>query len=133
MPLLAASEGVFFFVRLPFSGFGRWDPRASVALPAGEVFYLVALLRFNRPPPEGPPTEELLAQNQEVVDCCVANGYDFKMYLPHYRSRDQWEQHFGEQWPRFAERKACYDPLAILSPGQGIFPRAQGPLGEQDN
>ncbi|CAA6664669.1 unnamed protein product [Spirodela intermedia] len=89
----------------------RWDPRASVALPAGEVFYL------------GPPTEELLAQNQEVVDCCVVNGYDFKMYLPHYRSRDQWERHFGEH----------YDPLAILSPGQRIFRRGQGPLGEQDN
>lgn len=111
----------------------RWDPRASVALPDGEVFYLVALLRFNRPPPEGPSAEELVTQNQEVVDTCAAHGYDFRLYLPHHGRREQWRRHFGEQWPRFAGRKARYDPLGILSPGQRIFSRSQSPFPEEED
>ena len=103
-----------------------------MALPGGEVFYLVALLRSSRPPPEGPAVEELLALNQELIDICIAHNYDFKVYLPHYRSSDQWERHFGEKWARFTEMKAAYDPLAILSPGVKIFPRAPGSAGDKD-
>ncbi|XP_068660438.1 cytokinin dehydrogenase 7 [Aristolochia californica] len=106
----------------------KWDSRSSVAVPEEEIFYLVGLLRFTRPYPEGPPAEELVAQNQEVIDCCCANGFDFKLYLPHYRSEEQWKRHFGRQWQRFVERKARYDPMAILAPGQRIFSRAESPL-----
>uniref|UniRef100_A0A1D1ZM00 cytokinin dehydrogenase n=1 Tax=Anthurium amnicola TaxID=1678845 RepID=A0A1D1ZM00_9ARAE len=109
----------------------KWDPRASVALPAGEVFYLVALLRFNRPFPEGPAAEELLEQNREVVACCAARRYDFKLYVPHHRCQEEWRPHFGERWPRFVDRKAQYDPMAILSPGQRIFSRSPEPLAQQ--
>ncbi|XP_077236330.1 cytokinin oxidase 7 [Tasmannia lanceolata] len=101
----------------------KWDPRTSVVLPEGEIFYLVALLRFNRPYPEGPTVEELVAQNQEIIQCCATNSFDFKLYIPHYRSEEQWKRHFGKQWPRFVERKARYDPMAILAPGQRIFSR----------
>ncbi|XP_058108575.1 cytokinin dehydrogenase 7 isoform X2 [Magnolia sinica] len=106
----------------------KWDLRTSVVLPEGEIFYLIALLRFSRLSPEGPPLEEVLAQNHEIIQCCITNGFDFKLYLPHYRSEEQWKRHFGKQWPRFIERKALYDPMAILAPGQRIFSRTHKSL-----
>ncbi|XP_006660189.2 cytokinin dehydrogenase 11 [Oryza brachyantha] len=102
----------------------KWDPATSVALPEGEIFYLVALLRFCRPyPGGGPPVAELVAQNKAIIDACRSNGYDYKIYFPSYRAQSDWARHFGARWTRFVERKARYDPLAILSPGQNIFPR----------
>ncbi|KAJ0987606.1 hypothetical protein J5N97_005962 [Dioscorea zingiberensis] len=105
----------------------KWDPQMSVALPDTEVFYLVALLRFNRPYPAGPPVENLMAQNREILTRCKSNGYDFKLYLPHYKTEAEWAHHFGKDWARFVERKARFDPRAILSPGQLIFTRAHPP------
>ncbi|CAA3026334.1 cytokinin dehydrogenase 7 [Olea europaea subsp. europaea] len=101
----------------------KWDDRTSVVLPEGEIIYLVALLRFCLPYPKGLSVEEMVAQNHEIVQCCIENGFDFKKYLPHYNSREEWKQHFGNQWTRFQERKARFDPMAILAPGQKIFTR----------
>ncbi|KAF6139208.1 hypothetical protein GIB67_040355 [Kingdonia uniflora] len=106
----------------------KWDLRTSVVLPEGEIFYLVALLRFSLPYPKGPPLEDMIAQNQEILQCCMTNGIDFKLYLPHYRNGEQWETHFGKQWPRFVEMKAGFDPMAILAPGQRIFSRTRESL-----
>ncbi|CAO2206947.1 unnamed protein product [Urochloa humidicola] len=103
----------------------KWDPNTSVALPEaeGDIFYLVALLRFCRG--GGPAVDELVAQNGVILRACRANGYDHKAYFPSYRGESEWESHFGgARWRRFVERKARYDPLAILAPGQKIFPRA---------
>lgn len=101
----------------------KWDPNTSVALPEGEIFYLVALLRFCRA--GGPAVDELVAQNGAILRACRANGYDHKAYFPSYRGEAEWARHFGAaRWRRFVERKARYDPLAILAPGQKIFPRA---------
>uniref|UniRef100_A0A0D9X8N0 cytokinin dehydrogenase n=1 Tax=Leersia perrieri TaxID=77586 RepID=A0A0D9X8N0_9ORYZ len=103
----------------------KWDPATSVALPEGEIFYLVALLRFCRPYTlgGGPPVDELVAQNKSIIDACRSNGYDYKIYFPSYHAQPDWARHFGAKWSRFVERKARYDPLAILAPGQNIFPR----------
>ncbi|KAL0330644.1 UNVERIFIED_CONTAM: Cytokinin dehydrogenase 7 [Sesamum angustifolium] len=101
----------------------KWDSRKSVVLPEGEMFYLVALLRFCFPYPKGLSAEEMIVQNQEIVQSCIQNGFDFKLYLPHHTSREGWKRHFGNQWTRFQERKARFDPMAILAPGQKIFPR----------
>ncbi|KAI3454179.1 hypothetical protein Pfo_010842 [Paulownia fortunei] len=101
----------------------KWDNRKSIVLPEGDIFYLVALLRFCFPYPKGLSVEEMVAQNQEIVQSCTQNGFDFKLYLPHYNSMEGWKQHFGNQWTRFQERKASFDPMAILAPGQKIFPR----------
>ncbi|XP_022756378.1 cytokinin dehydrogenase 7-like [Durio zibethinus] len=98
----------------------KWDNRMSVALPEGEIFYLVALLRFV---PKGPLVEKSVAQNHEIVKWCIKEGLDFKLYLPHYQSKEDWKRHFGNQWTRFVERKASFDPMAILAPGQKIFTR----------
>ncbi|KAJ3695572.1 hypothetical protein LUZ60_000949 [Juncus effusus] len=102
----------------------KWDPRMSVALPKSEIFYLVALLRFPKPYPAGPPLEEILAQNRQIVEVCRSNGYDFKLYLPHYETEADWAEHFGDGWQRFVEMKAKYDPMAVLAPGQKIFSRS---------
>lgn len=106
---------------------GRWDPRTSVALPDSDVFFLVALLRFNQPYPIGPPVESLISQNREILKRCKSNGYDFKLYFPNYKTEPEWVRHFGQDWARFVDRKAMYDPRAILSPGQNIFSRARPP------
>ncbi|EOY30036.1 hypothetical protein QUC31_020474 [Theobroma cacao] len=98
----------------------KWDNRTSVALPGGEIFYIVALLRFV---PKGPSVEKLVAQNHEIVQWCIKQGLGFKLYLPHYQSNEDWKRHFGNQWTRFVERKARFDPMAILAPGQKIFKR----------
>ncbi|MBA0564604.1 hypothetical protein Golob_009534, partial [Gossypium lobatum] len=98
----------------------KWDDRTSVVLPEGEIFYIVALLRFV---PNGPSVEKSVAQNREIVNWCIKAGLDFKLYLPHYQSKEDWERHFGNRWSRFVERKASFDPMAILAPGQNIFRR----------
>ncbi|KAE8676110.1 hypothetical protein F3Y22_tig00111633pilonHSYRG00096 [Hibiscus syriacus] len=98
----------------------RWDDRTSVVLPEGEIFYIVALLRFV---PSGSSVEKLVAQNHETVKWCNKEGLDFKLYLPHYYSKEDWKRHFGNQWSRFVERKCSFDPMAILAPGHRIFKR----------
>ncbi|KAL0304584.1 UNVERIFIED_CONTAM: Cytokinin dehydrogenase 7 [Sesamum radiatum] len=60
----------------------KWDSRKSVALPEGDVIYLVALLRFSFPYPKGLSVEEMMAQNQHIVQTCATNAFDFKLYLP---------------------------------------------------
>lgn len=108
--------------------FIRWDDRTSVVIPEGEIFYIVALLRFVPPCAKRSSVEKMVAQNQEIVHWCVKNGIDFKLYLPHYKSREEWIRHFGNRWSRFVDRKAMFDPMAILSPGQKIFNRSPWPL-----
>ncbi|KAL9230484.1 hypothetical protein vseg_005827 [Gypsophila vaccaria] len=103
----------------------RWDTRTSVVIPDDDIFYLVALLRFTPPYPQGPPVAELVAQNDEIIRQCTKKGYDFKLYFPHYHTQEEWKQHFGNQWPRFVERKSKFDPMAILAPGQKIFSRTR--------
>ncbi|CAN4075951.1 unnamed protein product [Withania somnifera] len=102
----------------------KWDNRSSVTLPQSEVFYLVALLRFSHPNPKEFEIKQMVAQNQEIVQTCTNNGFDFKLYLPHYESTVEWKKHFGDQWERFVERKSQFDPKGILAPGQKIFTRS---------
>lgn len=90
----------------------------------GEIFYIVALLRFVPPCAKVSSVEKMVAQNQEIVHWCVKNGIDYKLYLPHYKSQEEWIRHFGNRWSRFVDRKAMFDPMAILSPGQKIFNRS---------
>ncbi|KAJ0031975.1 hypothetical protein Pint_13685 [Pistacia integerrima] len=101
----------------------KWDNRTSVMTPKEDVFYLVALLRFSPTGSNGAEVEKMVSQNRHIVDYCVQNGFDYKLYLPHYQTEEQWKEHFGGKWERFVERKACYDPMAILAPGQKIFER----------
>ncbi|KAJ9550660.1 LOW QUALITY PROTEIN: hypothetical protein OSB04_014705 [Centaurea solstitialis] len=103
----------------------KWDERTSVVLPEGDIFYIVALLRFTNPYQKSPTVNDLVLQNHEIVQTCVRKGFDFKLYLPHYNTEDGWKQHFGDRWSWFVEMKSRYDPMAILAPGQKIFTRHQ--------
>ncbi|KAM3397233.1 cytokinin dehydrogenase 7 isoform X1 [Capsicum galapagoense] len=101
----------------------KWDSRSSVVLPQSDIFYLVALLRFTHAHPTESKIKQMVAQNNEIVQTCIKNGFDFKLYLPHYESTVEWKKHFGDQWIRFVERKSQFDPKAVLAPGQKIFTR----------
>ncbi|XP_043718964.1 cytokinin dehydrogenase 7 [Telopea speciosissima] len=110
----------------------KWDSRTSEVLPEGrgeEIFYLIALLRFNPRCGGALTVEEQVGQNEVIVKWCRDKGLDYKQYLPHYRTQEQWKRHFGKKWTRFVERKARFDPLALLSPGQSIFSRTTRSLG----
>jgi cytokinin dehydrogenase len=94
-------------------------------VPDSNIFYIIALLRFIPPPPKGPPTDKLVSQNNAIIQLCSNRGFNFKLYLPHYLSQENWMRHFGDKWTRFVQRKQNFDPMAILAPGQKIFSRNQ--------
>lgn len=101
-----------------------WDSRTSAVIPEEDIFYVVSLLRFNKPFPEGPALQFLLAQNNAIVEACEASGISLKQFLARHEKQTAWEKHFGEQnWQRFLKRKSLFDPKAILAPGHNIFPR----------
>lgn len=106
----------------------RWDERTSAVLPEEDIFYLVGLLRSAVPAAvsestggSGHTLGELVDQNQRILRFCREAGIGEKQYLPHYTTEAEWKNHFGSKWDKFVERKASYDPRAILSPGQRIF------------
>ncbi|XP_059284197.1 cytokinin dehydrogenase 3-like isoform X1 [Lycium ferocissimum] len=95
----------------------KWDDRMSVVIPEEETFYCVGLLHscgFN-------DWESLDGQNEEILNYCEKKGLKIKQYLPHYRTKEAWMNHFGKKWEVFQQRKSQFDPKMILSPGQKIF------------
>ncbi|XP_040381363.1 cytokinin dehydrogenase 10-like [Oryza brachyantha] len=96
----------------------KWDDRMTAVTPDEDVFYAVGLLRSAAAADLG----QLERENAAVLEFCDRAGIGCKQYLPHHASPDGWRRHFGAKWRGVAELKARYDPRAILSPGQGIFP-----------
>ncbi|XP_062178439.1 cytokinin dehydrogenase 10-like [Phragmites australis] len=99
----------------------RWDDRMTTVTPDDDVFYAVGLLQSAVAAGD---LERLESENEAVLEFCDRAGIGCKQYLPHHASQNGWRRHFGERWARIAELKRKYDPQAILSPGQGIFPAA---------
>ncbi|CAN6287940.1 unnamed protein product [Urochloa humidicola] len=107
----------------------KWDTNTSVVLPdsgsTDRVMYVVGILRSANP--EGGCShhclQELLRRHSIIADAAGAH-LGAKQYLAHHPTPSGWHQHFGRRWERFAERKTRFDPLRILGPGQGIFPRS---------
>jgi len=97
-----------------------WDDRMTAVTPTmnDDVFYAVSMLWSALSMDDVPQLER---GNKAVLDFCYQEGIGCKQYLPHYTSRDGWQQHFGTKWSKIAELKARYDPQALLSPGQRIF------------
>ncbi|GAA0171390.1 oxidase [Lithospermum erythrorhizon] len=93
-----------------------FDERMSAVIPEGEeeIFYCVGLLHSSS-------DEDLDSQNNEILEYCNKFGLKIKQYLPHYKTKQEWKDHFGPNWKTFQERKALFDPKMILSPGQMIF------------
>ncbi|XBI11322.1 hypothetical protein VPH35_138407 [Triticum aestivum] len=99
----------------------RWDDRMTTVTPDEDVFYAVGLLRSAVAAGD---LERLERENEAALGLCDRAGIGCKQYLPHHASQEGWRRHFGAKWDRVAALKATYDPRAILSPGQGIFPAA---------
>ncbi|KAL6603904.1 hypothetical protein ACP70R_044265 [Stipagrostis hirtigluma subsp. patula] len=104
----------------------RWDDRMTTATPDDDVFYAVGLLRSAVASGD---LQRLERENMAVLEFCERAGIGCKQYLPHHASQSGWKRHFGEKWARIAELKRKYDPRAILSPGQGIFPAGEAAAG----
>ncbi|CAK9144130.1 unnamed protein product [Ilex paraguariensis] len=102
---------------LAFLSVWMWDDRMSAVIPDEDTFYCVGFLRstgFN-------DWEVLDDQNKEILQVCEKSGIKMKQYLPHYKTKEGWMNHFGSKWNTFQDRKSQFDPKMILSPGQGIF------------
>lgn len=89
----------------------------SMVVPEEEVFYSVGLLRSA---PDG-GWEKMEQQNRDIIRFCRSADIGFKQYLPNYKTKWEWEDHYGPKWSRFMKRKMMFDPKGILSPGQMIF------------
>lgn len=105
----------------------KWGTNTSVVLPesgSDQVMYVVGILRSANPD-EGCShhcLQELLRHHRHVANTAGAR-IGAKQYLAHHPTPAGWHRHFGRRWELFADRKTRFDPLAILGPGQGIFPK----------
>jgi cytokinin dehydrogenase len=102
----------------------RWDGNTSAVVPASPdgVMYVFSVLRSTDPARCGRAcVEGILEQHRRVADeACRRLGA--KQYLARQPSRAHWRDHFGAAaWDRFVARKARFDPMHVLGPGQGIF------------
>lgn len=102
----------------------RWDGNMSAVVPAAPdgVMYVFSVLRSTDPARCGRAcVERILEQHRRVADeACRRLGA--KQYLARQPSPAHWRDHFGASWDRFVARKARFDPMNVLGPGQGIFP-----------
>ncbi|KAJ7955901.1 Cytokinin dehydrogenase [Quillaja saponaria] len=95
----------------------KWDDRMSAVIPDEEVFYTVGFLHSSG----FDDWEAFDIQNREILQFCENAGIKVKQYLPHYKTQQDWANHFGMKWMGFTEKKSKFDPRMILSPGQRIF------------
>ncbi|CAL9112028.1 unnamed protein product [Musa acuminata var. zebrina] len=108
----------------------KWDANSSAVLPDGggraeeQVMYIVGVLRSANPATcAAQCLRDLLRRRRRVAKVATDPRIGAKQYLARHPSQSQWQDHFGRHWDRFVARKAQFDPLSILAPGQGIFPR----------
>uniref|UniRef100_A0A453CGZ5 Cytokinin dehydrogenase 1 FAD/cytokinin binding domain-containing protein n=1 Tax=Aegilops tauschii subsp. strangulata TaxID=200361 RepID=A0A453CGZ5_AEGTS len=105
----------------------KWDGNTSAVIPSAPdgVMYILSVLRSADPSRCGRGcVEEILEQHRRVADeaCRAGGGIGAKQYLARQPTQVHWRTHFGPSWDRFLARKARYDPVRVLGPGQGIFP-----------
>jgi cytokinin dehydrogenase len=95
-----------------------------VALPDSDIVFLFDLLRFAPPVPA--VVDALVAQNRTLFE--RARDLGGKRYpigsIPF--SVADWAEHFGPAFPELAALKSELDPHVTLTPGQKMFPRADG-------
>lgn len=90
--------------------------------PDEDIIYLVAFLSSALPNSTGKDSlDHIVGQNRKVMEFCSTMVPAIKQYLPHYSTREEWQNHYGHKWEAFVRRKMEYDPLKILAPGQRIF------------
>ncbi|XP_042519181.1 cytokinin dehydrogenase 3-like [Macadamia integrifolia] len=104
----------------------KWDDKMSAVTPDEDIFYSIGLLRSSSYNCKEDYGLQLENENRKILEFCEEAGINVKQYLPNYKTREEWMNHFGSKWEVFKERKNKFDPLAILSPGQRIFNFSQG-------
>jgi cytokinin dehydrogenase len=83
--------------------------------------YIFSVLRSTDPARCGRAcVEGIMEQHRRLADEACRDGGG-KQYLARQPSPAHWRDHFGVSWDRFVARKARFDPMHVLGPGQGIF------------
>ncbi|KAG6588042.1 Cytokinin dehydrogenase 3, partial [Cucurbita argyrosperma subsp. sororia] len=95
----------------------KWDDKMSAVIPDEDVFYVVSFLYSSG----FDDWESMDEQNKETLRFCNSVDMKIKQYLPHYKTQEDWANHYGSKWKRIQEKKNEFDPKMILSPGQNIF------------
>ena len=106
----------------------RWNVNSSAVLPESDsterVVYVVGILRSANPNTCSPDClRGILGGHRRIAEAAGRPHIGAKQYLAHHPSLADWRSHFGPKWDGFAAHKARFDPLNLLSPGQGIFPK----------
>lgn len=89
----------------------------SAVIPDEDVFYTISFLYSSG----FDDWESMDEQNKEILRFCNSVGMKIKQYLPHYKTQEDWANHYGSKWKWIQEKKNEFDPKMILSPGQNIF------------
>ncbi|GJN02305.1 hypothetical protein PR202_ga19642 [Eleusine coracana subsp. coracana] len=106
----------------------RWSGNTSAVVPSTPdgVMYIFSVLRSTDPARcDSACVEVIMEQHRRLADeaCRDGGGIGAKQYLARQQSPAHWLEHFGSSWDRFVARKAQFDPMHVLGPGQGIFPK----------
>jgi cytokinin dehydrogenase len=91
-----------------------------VRLPDEDVVFPFNIIRIP-PSDDRAATERMVAQNRALYDRLRRAGATQYPVSAFPMSRDDWKDHFGPAWARFAEIKQRLDPANLLSPGYEIF------------
>lgn len=94
--------------------------RPFFRVPNEEVFYLFDILRSV--PPDVPGLDDFyIARNRQLYDDAVSlGGVKYCIGTIPFSQAD-WQLHFGPVWEAFTKAKKRFDPMGVLTPGQGIF------------
>lgn len=88
--------------------------------PAEPRVLLFGLMRTTLPPtPEH--VQAQVADNRRLYERAVVYGGVYYPIDSVPMTPDDWQRHFGPQWPHFAAAKQRFDPSQRLNPGQHIF------------
>jgi len=88
-----------------------------VSLPDEPTVYLFSLLRSAAPA----QVPDLLSKNRAIYEALRdLGGKRYAASCVPFSPAD-WQDHFGDAWPTFAELKQRFDPRGILTPGPNMF------------
>ncbi|MCA6116589.1 FAD-binding protein [Bradyrhizobium sp. WSM 1738] len=91
-----------------------------VRLPAESVVFPFNVIRVP-PSDDRAAIERMVAQNRALYDRLRRAGAMHYPVSAFPMSQDDWKDHFGSSWARFAEIKRRLDPADLLTPGYAIF------------
>ena len=89
-------------------------------LPEEDVVFPFNIIRIP-PSDDRAATERMVAQNRALYDRLRSAGAMQYPVSAFPMSQDDWKDHFGPDWARFAEIKRQLDPASLLTPGYEIF------------